>query len=447
MYDSLEEWISHMKIQHARHGWTCMEQGHESSVSFDDEGLFRQHMAEEHNGEFVLEELDTIVEECYGRLPAAELLDHCPFCNDFQVCEQQFRAIEEHIAVHLLSLAQISLAGHDIVAERGSEPGSLSLTDVSGSSNTPLSISSDPSGNDDDLAIALPDHSMDELPDEHEENWQSYWNKRPRSVYDPFKDPIIQQLQSRTTLTTTGDNEDSISLEMQLRSSQIKHEDGSNFFSARDISKILSREKIERELERHQLSEEISVDVIRSNEPEMEPSQPQKGQTHLRVFALLLLLGREDEIIQFVKDGVCDGILPVVPRQTTKHDLCLRSAPDKPLGCFKKWKAHEREYFDNWQYRVSVPFFAPQRGPGSNEMTAPHYTFDTRTVLPWCARDTKAPSSYSRPFDEASGGYSTVRRVRMDPQCHGFQEILEKVRETTESRLDEFTRLSHMLKC
>jgi len=251
--------------------------------------------------------------------------------------------------------------------------------------------------------------------------------------------------------STTGDDDGSISLGMQLRSSQIEHEDEDNFFSAKDISKILSRENIERELERLQLSKEISVDVILSNKPEMEPSQPQKGQTYLRVFALLLLLEREDEITQFVKDGVCDGILPVVPRQATQHtqhDLCLRSAPNKPLGCFKKWKIHEREYFNNWQYRVSVPFFAPQHGPGSNEMTAPHYTFDNRIVLPWCARDTKAPSSpHSKPSSERNGGYGTVHRVRMHPRCHGFQEILEKVRETTESRRDEFARLSHGLKC
>jgi hypothetical protein len=248
--------------------------------------------------------------------------------------------------------------------------------------------------------------------------------------------------------STTGGNEGSISLERQLRSSQIKHEDGSSFFSAKDISEILSREKIKRELERHQLSKEISVDVIRSNEVEMEPPQPQKGQTYLRVFALLLLLGREDEINQFVKDGVCDGILPVVPGQATEHDLCLKSAPDKPLRCFKKWRTHEREYFDNWQYRVSVPFFAPQRGPGPNEMTAPHYTFSNQTVLPWCTRDTKAPSSpHSKPLSERQGGYGTVHRVKMNPRCHGFQEILEKVRETTESWLDEFARLPHRLKC
>lgn len=263
-------------------------------------------------------------------------------------------------------------------------------------------------------------------------------------VYPPSDDADNQA--SPALNSTTGDNEGSICLERQLRSSQIKHEDGGNFFSAKDISEILSRENIKRELERHQLSKKISVDDIRSNKPEMEPPQPRKEQTYLRVFALLLLLGREDEIIQFVKDGVCDGILPVVHRQAMRHDLCLRSAPDKPLGCFKKWRTHEREYFDDWQYRVSVPFFAPQHNPRSNEMTAPHYTFDNRTILPWCARDTKVLSSpHSRPLSERNGGYGTVHRIRMDPRCHGFQEILEKVRETTESRLDEFAPWVEML--
>ena len=102
--------------------------------------------------------------------------------------------------------------------------------------------------------------------------------------------------------STAGGGEGSFSLEEQLRSSQIKHEDGSYFFSAKDMSKILSKEKIKRELERLQISKEISVDVICSNEPEMEPSQPQKRQTYLRVFALLLLVGREGEIVQFIEE-------------------------------------------------------------------------------------------------------------------------------------------------
>jgi hypothetical protein len=265
-------------------------------------------------------------------------------------------------------------------------------------------------------------------------------------VHSPSDDEDNQASPAPTS--STGDNKDNISLERQLRSSQIEHQDGNNFLSAKDISKILSREKIASELERHQLSKEISVDVICPKEPEMKPSQPRKGQTYLRIFALLLLLEREDEIIQFVKDGVCDGTLPVVPCRGTQHDLCLRSAPNEPLGCFKKWKTCEREYFDNWQYRVSVPFFAPQHGSGSNGMTTPHYTFDDRTVLPWCARDMKAPlSPHSTPLSERNGGYGTVLCVRMDPRCHGFQEILDKVRETTESRLDEFARLSHGLRC
>jgi hypothetical protein len=229
--------------------------------------------------------------------------------------------------------------------------------------------------------------------------------------------------------SSTADNEDNINLEKQLRMSQIKHEDGQMFFSAKDISRILSKEKIASELEQHQLSKDISVDVI--------------CEMYLRVFALLLLLERQGEIVHFVKEEVRDGALPVVPYQDM-YGLCLRSAPDKPLGCFENWRTYEREYFNTWQYRISVPFFALEHGSGSNEMIAPHYTFDDGTVLPWCARDMKAPSSaHSTGLSERNGGFATVLRVRMDPRCHGFQEILDKVRKTTESWLDEFARISY----
>lgn len=110
MFDSHGAWISHMEKEHAREGWMCMDSNHSSTQYFEDEQLFRRHMIEKHDDEFTMDELDDIVEELFGTLPAFQFLESCPFCEHYDP-EDDSADIDQHIALHLLFLSQVSLPG------------------------------------------------------------------------------------------------------------------------------------------------------------------------------------------------------------------------------------------------------------------------------------------------------------------------------------------------
>ncbi|KAH7000682.1 hypothetical protein EDB80DRAFT_866689 [Ilyonectria destructans] len=130
MFDSHGAWISHMEKEHAREGWTCMDSGHSSTQYFEDEQIFRRHMIEKHDNDFTMDELDDIVDELFGPLPAFQLLESCPFCEHYDL-EDDSADIDQHIALHLLFLSQVSLPGDfletkDAEFESGSEKSSSS---------------------------------------------------------------------------------------------------------------------------------------------------------------------------------------------------------------------------------------------------------------------------------------------------------------------------------
>lgn len=253
-------------------------------------------------------------------------------------------------------------------------------------------------------------------------------------------DADAQASPSPDTLTYEDEEHDD-RLELELRRSQHEHRDNFNFSLAKDIPTILSRDKIASELERLGIGEKISVDVIRPKDPEAKSSGSHRQRIHVKVFALLLLLQRQDEIARFVQDGVCDEVLPLLSRRGTQHHLYLRNMPNKVLSCFKEWRVVERESFDRYQYQISAVYLAPQRHPDLDLLVASHHDLEDQSVLPWCAPDTaRSTSTHSKPLSVRNGGYGTVQRIRIYPKCHGFQGILQEVRETIQTDRQDFSR-------
>ncbi|KAK4083055.1 hypothetical protein Purlil1_10999 [Purpureocillium lilacinum] len=113
LYGSTAAWMSHMKTEHARHGWICMDRSHTSSVQFTDILEFRRHM-QEHEDDLSEGELDNIVEESYGVLSSGDVFDECPLCDEYNDEAPDSIDLEHHISSHLLMLSQISLSGHDL---------------------------------------------------------------------------------------------------------------------------------------------------------------------------------------------------------------------------------------------------------------------------------------------------------------------------------------------
>jgi hypothetical protein len=198
---------------------------------------------------------------------------------------------------------------------------------------------------------------------------------------------------------------------VHLRNSFLVTEEDRSFLPSEHLGEVLSRQLIARELERYKLAGQLTSPITVD---EISPPIGGTKTTYLIIFALLLLVDRGHEITQFVDHQLSDQRLPLVLVLGKRgYDLCLADYPTTPLRCFKDWKDHDKDYFDRWQYQLSVPFLTFQADK------VRHHNFDDRTILPWCKRD-------SRTSGGRSGGYGAVKRVIIDKRCHGFRDILQK---------------------
>jgi hypothetical protein len=192
------------------------------------------------------------------------------------------------------------------------------------------------------------------------------------------------------------------------------------FWSLALLRHILPRQRIINKL--RQCSGNIChfIDYIRPPEESISQS---RSETYLRVFVLLLLQERESEIGNFVRAGVCDELLPLRRCEGTEElELRAPKAPHNPLTCFSGWKTSDKEWLLSHQWRVLIPFFKLD-GKGRAE----NYEFEDETILPWLPwYDENCTITASQPSTE-KGGYAEVRRIRMDPSSHGFQQVLKSV--------------------
>ncbi|UKZ69384.1 uncharacterized protein TrAtP1_010393 [Trichoderma atroviride] len=108
MYESHEDWISHMETKHAPRGWACYDESHDSVQYFEDEQSFRRHAIEHHGGDMTEDELTNLTKECECLLPF-QPFKSCPFCNEYT--DDASITLDEHITLHLLYLSQVSIPG------------------------------------------------------------------------------------------------------------------------------------------------------------------------------------------------------------------------------------------------------------------------------------------------------------------------------------------------
>jgi hypothetical protein len=154
-----------------------------------------------------------------------------------------------------------------------------------------------------------------------------------------------------------------------------------------------------------------------------EDSTPDTAHTYLKIFALLILQNKGEEIVEFVKEIVSDQRLPLCQRPRTQKgsvDLGCKDSPEQALQCLQNFETHEREIFEENQWKVLVPFFDLDKN-----FMARHYELDDSTILPWCKKDERSISSSQS--SQKEGGFAYVIRVKIDPSSHGFRDVLRSV--------------------
>ena len=116
-----------------------------------------------------------------------------------------------------------------------------------------------------------------------------------------------------------------------------------------------------------------------------------------KIFAVLVLLGKEGMVLDFVKDNTDDECLPfsLSNARTDCQMPCLAGLGDN---------LNDIKLFDDYQWYMLAPYFAKLK-----DETVPQYIFHHRTIFPW--------TYYGK---EIRGGYSRVRPVEIHPEHHNL---------------------------
>lgn len=205
LFESGKDWLSHMKNQHPASGWTCVDSTHNTTFFFQSESGFREHLHQHHKGQFDDDDIDDIAAACYQKSPDDIIIRECPFCPTVQKLELKPKDMIDHVANHLISLAQISLAGH-VDGGRSQSAWSGSRRD---SNSLPSSLGSLPERlhsefTDDDENEYLTSISGEVIPDAAEELIYAVWQNVQKPQYDPSLDLTIRHFIAQSELKAKG---------------------------------------------------------------------------------------------------------------------------------------------------------------------------------------------------------------------------------------------------
>lgn len=150
----------------------------------------------------------------------------------------------------------------------------------------------------------------------------------------------------------------------------------------------------------------------RSRSHELRPSHEPRPTTRRKIFAILALIQRVEDIVRFIKERLHDNDLPFLlsPGENPGTlQLQRRSRDGKlhPITIVSSWPIYLLESFNNYQWKLLPPYFTLSTKLKPEVL---HYSFEDGTVLP-LIEDEEITSGFS-------GGYSDVWKVKIHPAHH-----------------------------
>ncbi|KAI6755658.1 hypothetical protein QX201_012296 [Fusarium graminearum] len=217
-------------------------------------------------------------------------------------------------------------------------------------------------------------------------------------------------------------------------------EDGidGEFWTYALLRHILSRDRIKDELMQPEYG--FAKDQVNEYVNKIHPhsaNAPSKT-TYIKIFALLVLIEKIQDIARFIRDETCDDVLPIVISQG--RNVYSSKEGNRHLLCFSGWKTHELEHFETRQWWVDTPYFD---STVNKPLTV--ITLDQGTHKPW--RRLRGDEQY----DGSEGAYGIVIPVEIHPTAHSFQQLLrgfavKTLNKTTSNTKQSFLAEWRMLK-
>ncbi|KAI0126787.1 hypothetical protein BJ170DRAFT_596356 [Xylariales sp. AK1849] len=268
---------------------------------------------------------------------------------------------------------------------------------------------------------------------------EEFYLRHRAPLIEPISSPVEQALGSRI------ENEENaiLTTEEQLRGALVEPYTGSMGFIPRDRLAVIMN-KIAVRLNLSQCFSSSHTDA------ELEAYTDficRKEASLRRLFAILILIDRADQISKFIQENISDDDLPLMSVTGTKpgfRELRRRKAEAEELMCFRRWKQHEIESFSRWQWAMSAPFFSK----GKNAQ-AKFYPLWDEVILPFTENSRRETKHSLHSGEIHQGGYGTVFRVKIHPEHHDFtvnRNMKFAIKRLYSSSKDAFKHEVEMLK-
>lgn len=138
-----------------------------------------------------------------------------------------------------------------------------------------------------------------------------------------------------------------------------------------------------------------------------------------KILAILILIGKEDSIFDFVDAGIGDAQLPLDKVEDGRPFQLSLSGQDQPIALFKTWENRHIEEFESKQWETLAPFFL--RGAKHESL---NYKLSWRHPLPFdiipeaiCNRNSTS-TSISGSSSDGDSGNSKVWKVKIHRAHH-----------------------------
>ncbi|EPE33277.1 Protein kinase-like (PK-like) [Glarea lozoyensis ATCC 20868] len=195
---------------------------------------------------------------------------------------------------------------------------------------------------------------------------------------------------------------------------------GKDFLPIGSLHRILTRSRIRQEVAKEFSGSQDELENLVGEiwdiySTSSSPFVQSRKTTRLRIFAILSLIGKTNEIKAFVEAGLYDSHLPFVLFNSS--DGCPQLAlpnetdqnPTNLIELFATWPEWAIESFAEKQVQLLSPYFQLSTSKHSEVL---HYDFGAKIILPYIEKD---PT-------RRRGGFGEVFRVKIHPECHNCCE-------------------------
>ncbi|KAG8165172.1 hypothetical protein KVR01_005447 [Diaporthe batatas] len=200
------------------------------------------------------------------------------------------------------------------------------------------------------------------------------------------------------------------------------HEEKKGFFPENDLMALMSEEYVRQELEMcfedwapHQI-EELTSGICHKTS-----SAHGSRSGFKRIFAILVLCEKSNDIVRFIEENVSDADLPLnksaPPEELPNFYHLIRKGQTNTLKSFRKWSYTAIWRFEEWQWTTIAPFF--QLG---SQKEVKHLQLQDQEALPFTQDSRFVIDKPAYQKLEFEGGYSSVFKVDIHPDHHNLSK-------------------------